>query len=479
MISIKKWATGLGLLCAMAVSSVSMASFDQQIVIEKALNNPSFSVKYSGAAAAVVELRINGVSIGTRTVSPARTSGEVEFNIDLTSLIDGDNKVEVRLFDKNGKLVGVEKIVLQSYEEGNLSPIRLAAPKMGSSVQGTVDIQVGFGKELDNVYVSFFVDDKHKALTNVAPYSYLWDTTLEPNGWHELQAWVVDGRNNTFKTRKIRVFVNNPGGRTERQVPAAIPATKTNVALPKVSAPKVTAPKVATPKVATPKNVAKVAVPAKVVSTASATTKAVATAAPTKPAYIPLSEAKSITSAVTTAASGFKAPKRAEPYTASAKLVVPKLSPEKAPLETKLTVTSPNEVRTGARRSIRKGDRLDVDTFAIVFNGTPLKTDVAPMTLEGIPLAPVRHLIEHEGGKVEWEHFKKTVTAQANGKKIMVRIGDEFASINDIRVEMEYKAFIKSGRTMIPITFLSDVMEVQVDYDAASGHMLITSLKKK
>jgi len=203
------WTRFLAIAGAVVMALVVRAGLpDTTLLIDKAANNRTLTVRYNGGAIALVELRLNGVSIATRSVSEKDTSGETNFAIDPASLKDGENTVEVRVFDGAGKLVATEKSSLSVSREAN-GPVFLVKPKQGSTVQGPVELALGFKHQMRNVYVSFFVNDEFKSLKNFPPYTYLWDTSKEPNGWHEVQAWVVDDMNSTFKTERLRVFVNN------------------------------------------------------------------------------------------------------------------------------------------------------------------------------------------------------------------------------------------------------------------------------
>jgi hypothetical protein len=127
------------ILAGLAVLSVTANAFmfDVKIAIDRALNSPTLTVRYSGANVALVELKLNGVSLGTRTLNPGKSSGETNFTLDLSTLNDGDNVIEVSLFDKDGKLVGAEKSNVQT-DNGANSPVHLNSPKVGATVQGPV-----------------------------------------------------------------------------------------------------------------------------------------------------------------------------------------------------------------------------------------------------------------------------------------------------------------------------------------------------
>lgn len=479
MSNTKKFMTRLGILAGiLSVAAMSSAILlDADIVIRKVLNSPNFTVKYTGAAAAMIELRVNGTSVGTRNVSPSKSAGEVDFALDMSSLDDGENEIEVRLFDRNGKLLGTQRAVVTTGDEMP-SPVRMTAPRMGSTVQGPIEIKVGFGRELKNAYVSFFVNDQFKAMTNVAPFSFVWDTTAETNGWHELQAWLVDENSFTFKTRKVRVFVNNPGGRTDRRIPTptvpVTPAVKPMSTPVKVPTAKVTAP-VRTAPVTTPRPST-----APVATAVKAATQAAVTSAP----VVDLQPAMNAVTAITTNSVGMKAAPGIS-ATTGPKLVMPSLSAPKANPTSLSSVQGPSvttatmAANTARMVSITKGQRLpNIGTFAVLLNSKVVSFDVQPRVQDGVPLTPLRHLLEEAGGKVDWENFSKTLLADAEGKNIMVKIGDRIAKINELPVEMEIAPFIDRGRTIVALSFIKDALQVDVEYDRQTGHVLITSIKK-
>src|SRR5579862_4312317 len=94
-------------IAIMAVATPALI-FDGQITIDRALNSPTLTVRYTDANAALVELRVNGESVATRTVNAGKSSGETTFTLNLSTLNSGDNKIEIRLFDTAGKLLATQ-----------------------------------------------------------------------------------------------------------------------------------------------------------------------------------------------------------------------------------------------------------------------------------------------------------------------------------------------------------------------------------
>ena len=159
----------MALAGAAALSAGSFAfMLDTNIVIERALNSPTLTVKYDGANASLVELRINGESLATKSVSATANKGETTFTLTVSDLKDGDNDVEIRLYDKTGKVIGTQKQKMTA-DQGTKGPVYISTPKQGSQIQGITEIKLGFGKELKNEWVSFFVDGDHTDISNTPP----------------------------------------------------------------------------------------------------------------------------------------------------------------------------------------------------------------------------------------------------------------------------------------------------------------------
>jgi hypothetical protein len=510
----------LSTLAAMAaVSGASLALAPPRIDLDRAHDSPTLTVRYTGARVALIELKINGRSSGFRDMTVEASSGETTFDIDAALLEDGENTVEVLLYDADGKVLGSQRTVVVR-EPGEESPVTIATPRPGATVQGPVEIRVGVHRHLRGIFVSFFINDEFRLLRNFPPYSYLWDTTRVPNGWHDLEAWVVDDANQTFRTRRVRVFVNNPGGRTEREAmtparPAAPPAQPAaQPAAPPPIRPSPAQPAPAQPTPAQPAPARPAARPAPLSPAPAAPGAAPArTPVPLTPADNPLApgvtgagagvrpmvpggsgsavappmpatapaEARATTPGAirgqTGPMAGTKPTRLGAPVAAGPKLLTPqelvaKVTPAPAP---GLTATRAAGAQVELVR-ITYGQRLSgVTTFAVLLNRQIVDFDVPPRVEGGIPLTPFRHLLESAGGEVRWAHDTKTVQAFADGQGIVLRIGDRIARIGDRDLRLELAPFIERGRTIVPLSFIGEALRVEVDYDPATGHVLIRS----
>jgi len=489
-------------MCALAgilvlATTASALPVDARIMIDRALNSPTLTVRYEGANAALVELRINGESLGTRTVAKNKASGETNFTINLTELKDGDNEVEVRLYDGTGKLVGSDKSNI-STDQSNYGPVFLKSPKVGAQVRGNVEINMGFGRELKNVYVSFFVDSNFKKMTNYPPYSMVWDTTGETNGWHEIEAWAIDETSTTFKTRKTRVFVDNVGGRTERPGTDLTPSNPSihpmvdETSNTKLRTMTVKGSTVATgtrgteiaPRVASGTTVGNPIHAATEGTMSGAKPSPVGAPAFTGPrsmtptgsrvgvaiapkSHLELGSTMIVKRHVGTAG-GF-VPSKPEVVAAMPRHTEPQIG-----YGVRVAASAVNMLR------ITKGQRIpNLTSFEVILNSAIVEfPDVQPRVDDGIPMTPFRYLMEKAGGSVEWENLTKTVSANADGRAIVLQIGDKNAKVDKFGVSLEVAPYIDRGRTIVPLSFIHDALKVNVDYDKETGHVLISNENK-
>jgi len=72
----------------------------------------------------------------------------------------------------------------------------------------------------------------------------------------------------------------------------------------------------------------------------------------------------------------------------------------------------------------------------------------------------IRFAFQSAGGRVEWNHTEKTVHAVTRTNDVRVKIGSPIAVVNGKRINMGKAAYIRSGRTMVPIDFITKVLRM-------------------
>jgi len=470
-----------GLVALCGVSRASMV--DAQIAISKAVNSSTITVHYEGTRASMAELVLNGVSIGTRSLNSNSSTGESDFQIDPATLQTGKNVIEIRLFNQSGKIVGTKSTVITKTQVSQ-DPFSLSSPLTGSSVQGPIQISVNLNQTFESPYVSFFVDNKLRWMSNAPPFTYLWDTTSDSNGWHSIQSWLVDN-SSTLKSNVIKVFVNNPGGLTPRKNQAE---GRQNLSSSILIQAKPGSPTI----IAKPDPVIK--------------PNQVAMNIPVLPVIQGILSLNSMRIGLVSTPRGLKSVQGRAPVEAGAKHLLPtgerlaltakthRVSSNAKSLAGKSAVLIGKSVKPGSLPklsaiestanalrflAIENGTRIPfLPNFMIFLNGSQVNFDVQPTVDNGVPMTPLRYLLEKDGGKVGWTNFSKTVTATDRGLGMWLQIGNNVAKIDKKPLKMEKAPYIRESRTIVPLSFIHDALHVNVQYDKKTEHVLITEAKK-
>ncbi len=109
---------------------------------------------------------------------------------------------------------------------------------------------------------------------------------------------------------------------------------------------------------------------------------------------------------------------------------------------------------------------LTLGSSTALLNDTPYQLEIPPEVVEGITFLPIRFVAEQAlGATVQWEPEAKMVQITKGDAQIKFSLETGQALVNDQEVELSSPPFIKDGRTLVPLRFLAENFNVQVDYD--------------
>ena len=111
--------------------------------------------------------------------------------------------------------------------------------------------------------------------------------------------------------------------------------------------------------------------------------------------------------------------------------------------------------------------------FTLKVNGEIIDTDLPPIIIDGRSLVPVRAIFEKLGAKVLWDDPNKTATVSYNGIDIVLKINDKYALVNGEKIEMEVPAKIMNDRTVVPLRFVGENLNMKVGWHEEAGEITI------
>ena len=99
-------------------------------------------------------------------------------------------------------------------------------------------------------------------------------------------------------------------------------------------------------------------------------------------------------------------------------------------------------------------------------NGQPLATSVAPMTMNGRTLVPMRDIFEALGATVNYNPLTRGIMATRGTTNVNLQIGNRTAVLNGRNTTLEQAPMIRRGSTLVPLRFVSESLGANVKWNA-------------
>ncbi|MFC4302835.1 copper amine oxidase N-terminal domain-containing protein [Cohnella boryungensis] len=121
----------------------------------------------------------------------------------------------------------------------------------------------------------------------------------------------------------------------------------------------------------------------------------------------------------------------------------------------------------------------DLQILPIIVNGQKVRfPDTEPyVNTDGRTMVPVRFVSEMLGADVTWENSTQTAIIQYEGKTIRMPIGSNTVTVDGAAEELDTAAEMYEGRTMVPLRFVSEVLDSKVEWDAGAHSVKVTDAK--
>ncbi len=102
--------------------------------------------------------------------------------------------------------------------------------------------------------------------------------------------------------------------------------------------------------------------------------------------------------------------------------------------------------------------------YNIKINGELVPTDMPPVIIENRTLVPARAVFEKIGANVSWDGANQKVSLVLNDTSMEFRINDSNVKVNDKTVQLDVPAKIINDRTMLPLRFVGEQLNMKVGW---------------
>ena len=99
--------------------------------------------------------------------------------------------------------------------------------------------------------------------------------------------------------------------------------------------------------------------------------------------------------------------------------------------------------------------------------------DQFPIIEDGRTLIPVRAVSEILGADVEWNGEWYQAEIELNGREIIIPLYSDTAYIDGVEHKLDVPAEIINDRTMVPLRFIAEALDVYIDWDGNTRTVLI------
>lgn len=119
------------------------------------------------------------------------------------------------------------------------------------------------------------------------------------------------------------------------------------------------------------------------------------------------------------------------------------------------------------------------DIIKVTINGIPVNfVDQNPVIVNERTLVPIRMISEELGMEVEWDNITRTAKIFNDEKQILLTIGEKevttYHELNKKIITLDVPAQIINGRTMVPLRAISEILDIQVDWDQSTKTAVLT-----
>lgn len=121
---------------------------------------------------------------------------------------------------------------------------------------------------------------------------------------------------------------------------------------------------------------------------------------------------------------------------------------------------------------------LTLGSNEALLNDVPYRLDVPPEVVDGTTFLPIRFVAEKVlDAAVKWEPTTKEIELAQGDIQVKLSLEAGQALVNDQAVEITSPPFVKDGRTLVPLRFLAENFNMQVEYNHTDKTITLTKAR--
>ena len=111
----------------------------------------------------------------------------------------------------------------------------------------------------------------------------------------------------------------------------------------------------------------------------------------------------------------------------------------------------------------------------VAIDGEYVEFDVQPQLINDRTMVPLRAIFEALGAEVDWVNETQTVIAAKDDVTVTATIGSTKMYIDDEEKIMDIAPMLLDGRTLVPVRFVAEAFDCDVDWNGINNEVIITS----
>lgn len=148
--------------------------------------------------------------------------------------------------------------------------------------------------------------------------------------------------------------------------------------------------------------------------------------------------------------------------------------PEQTLWEPKFTLRS-NVVSDNTPKEVTNTQTVSAQNgIKIMLNGSLLAFTETPYVANGTTMVPMRVIFEALKAEVNYDSATQKITATKGDTVVELVLGQKSAKKNAQTINLDVAAVTRNGNTMVPLRFVAEALNAQVDWDNATQTVVIT-----